>query len=512
MLQVVWFKRDLRTADHAPLIEAARSGPVLPLYTAEPELWQQPDGAARRWAFTAECLEELQDDLGELGQPLVIRTGDAVDVLEALRNQVGELRIWSHEETGSGWTYARDRRVRAWARAHAVDWIERPQFGIVRGLRDRRGWAGKWDRRMAEEITRPPSALPPVGGIDIGHIPAATDLGLSPDPCPDRPTGGRRAGMLLLESFLAERGIRYHREMSSPNTAFASCSRLSAHFATGTVSMREAAQAAWARMLELRNAPRREGDQRLAALRAFVGRLYWHCHFMQKLEDQPSLEFENQHRAYDGLREGAFDRDRYDAWAAGETGFPFVDACMRALASGGWINFRMRAMLASFSAYHLWLHWREPALHLARLFIDYEPGIHYPQMQMQSGTTGINTARIYNPVKQSKDHDPKGRFIRRFVPELERVPDQFVHEPWTMPAALQRQVGCEIGRDYPRPVVDHVAAARAARERIYAVRGGAAYRAEADAIQRRHGSRKSGLPPSNPSRRRRPQRQLDLDI
>jgi deoxyribodipyrimidine photo-lyase len=276
--------------------------------------------------------------------------------------------------------------------------------------------------------------------------------------------------------------------------------------------MREVAQAAWARMNELRNAPRREGDVSPAAIRAFVGRLHWHCHFMQKLEDQPSLELENQHRAYDGLREGTFDRHRYDAWAAGETGFPFVDACMRALASGGWINFRMRAMLASFSAYHLWLHWREPALHLARLFVDYEPGIHYPQMQMQSGTTGINTARIYNPVKQSKDHDPDGRFIRRFVPELGRLPDQFVHEPWTMPETLQRDVGCKIGRDYPPPLVDHVAAARAARERIYAVRRGAAYRAEADAIQQRHGSRKSGLPQSNPSRRRRPQRQLRLDM
>jgi len=279
------------------------------------------------------------------------------------------------------------------------------------------------------------------------------------------------------------------------------------------VSIREAAQATFARVDEVRSlAPAQRGSW-LAALRAFEARLHWHCHFIQKLEDEPALELRNQHRAYDALRTETIDIALFDAWARGETGFPFVDACMRALVQAGWINFRMRAMLASFAAYHLWLHWREPALHLARLFVDYEPGIHFPQMQLQSGTTGINTPRIYNPVKQSHDQDPDGEFIRRFVPELAGVPTASIHEPWTMPQTVQDRSGCRIGATYPAPIVDHLAAARQARERIWAVRRGAAYRAEADAIQDRHGSRKSGLPPSNPSKRRGARRaQLDFGL
>jgi ATP-dependent Clp protease ATP-binding subunit ClpB len=174
--------------------------------------------------------------------------------------------------------------------------------------------------------------------------------------------------------------------------------------------MREVAQATWGRLAEVKAMPAEVRGAQATALRAYIGRLHWHCHFIQKLEASPSLEFANLHRAYDGLRENEFDQKLFRAWAAGRTGFPFVDACMRSLASTGWINFRMRAMLVAFASYQLWLHWRETGLHLARLFTDYEPGIHWPQMQMQSGTTGTNTVRIYNPVKQSTDQDPEGKY------------------------------------------------------------------------------------------------------
>ena len=232
-------------------------------------------------------------------------------------------------------------------------------------------------------------------------------------------------------------------------------------------------------------------------------RLHWHCHFMQKLEDEPAIEFHNMLRAADGLRENDSSADRLTAWQAGRTGYPLVDACMRSLEATGWLTFRMRAMVVSFASYSLWLHWRPTGLHLARHFLDFEPGIHWSQLQMQSGTTGINTLRIYNPTKQAVEQDPRGVFIRRWLPELAGVPPAYVHMPWTMSADVQQAAGCMIGRDYPAPLVDHAAAVREAKRRLAAVRGDPEARVEARDVARRHGSRRDrrGAMQQDPVRR-----------
>jgi deoxyribodipyrimidine photo-lyase len=246
--------------------------------------------------------------------------------------------------------------------------------------------------------------------------------------------------------------------------------------------MREAAQAAWTAHRESR-APWR------GSLHSFGGRLHWHCHFMQKLEDAPEIEWRNLHPAADVLDRSDDPSDpKLIAWAKGETGFPFVDACLRALIHTGWMNFRMRAMLQAFACYHLWLHWRQTGLVLARLFTDYEPGIHWSQAQMQAGTTGINTTRIYNPVKQGHDQDPAGTFVRAWLPELAGVPDAYIHEPWTWPNAHTL-----LGHAYPERIVDHQAAARFARQRMARMRAAPEAKQQADRIQDRHGSRKSGV-------------------
>jgi len=487
-VHVVWFKRDLRITDHRPLAAAAARGSVLPLFVAEPELWQQPDMAARHWAFARECLVELRQALAERGQPLVVRQGEVTAVLDRLHHAEPIEALWSHQETGNGWTFARDRRVAAWCRAHGVPWHEQPQFGVIRCLNSRDGWARRWDRFMGETETPAPAALKPVEGIDPGHMPTAGELGLVPDRCRLRQPGGRRAALATLDSFLGARGEPYRRAMSSPLAGATACSRLSPHLAWGSIAMRETAQATWARQRSLKAAPRGTTGGWRASLTSFSGRLHWHCHFMQKLEDQPSLEFENLHKAYDGLRPRESDSRRLDAWMKGETGLPFVDACMRYLHATGWINFRMRAMLMAVASYHLWLDWRAPGEHLARLFTDYEPGIHWPQVQMQSGTTGINTVRIYNPVKQGHDQDPRGQFVRQWVPELADVPDVHLHEPWRWECA-----GRLLGRRYPEPIVDHIAAARRARELVWGVRRGETFRDHAARLQTMHGSRKSGI-------------------
>lgn len=490
-LQVVWFKRDLRTHDHAPLAEAAARGSVLPLYIVEPSLWRQPDAAGRHWAFIRESLVDLRAALAVLGQPLVIRRGEAVAVLEALRQQHAIAALWSHEETGNDWSFARDRAVAAWARTHGIAWHERRQFGVIRGLRDRHGWARKWQALMRRPPSPAPPALPDPPRLEPGPIPDWPEPSLGKDPCPNRQPGGRKAGLTILESFLKERGQTYRTAMASPLLGETACSRVSAHLTYGTLALREVYHAALAAKATLPDRPLPERQAWAGALKAFEARLYWHCHFIQKLESEPAIETSNFHKAYDGLREP--NPALLAAWAEGRTGWPFVDACMRMLTATGWLNFRMRAMLMATATYQLFMHWREPGLVLARRFTDYEPGIHWPQCQMQSGTTGINTIRIYNPIKQGRDQDPQGYFIRRWCPELAEVPLSHLFEPWTMPPALEAASGCRIGDHYPPPVVDQAKSARRAREAVWGVRRATAFHDPANAIQQRHGSRRSGI-------------------
>ncbi len=518
-IHVIWFKRDLRVSDHAALtsaLEAAtRDGAALvPLYVVEPQLWRQPDASARQYEFLLECLSTLNADLAALGQPLIVRVGEIIPTLDALAQHAPIAGLWSHEETGNGWTYARDRRVSAWCRARAITWTQVPQNGVIRRLASRNGWARQWDDLMAQPMVPSPASWRATPGIDSEMAPTARRLGLAPDACPGRQRGGRRAAQTTLTSFLQARAQTYRFAMSSPVSAFDACSRLSPYLAFGTLSMREVAHATRARYAELGAGDRgRDADAWQKSLVSFTGRLHWHCHFIQKLESQPEIEFANLHRAYDGLRPENADPKLLSAYCEGRTGFPFVDACLRALNATGWLNFRMRAMLVSFASYQLWLPWRASGLHLARQFTDYEPGIHWPQVQMQSGTTGINTIRMYNPVKQGFDQDPAGVFVRRWVPELAELPDHACHEPWKFP-----ELATPLSATYPQRIVDHEAAARTARAAVWGVRTTGAFSQAANAIQEQHGSRKSGISHTGQRRKAQPKKkaggtpQMEFDL
>jgi len=488
MIEVVWFKRDLRVVDHAPLARAR--GAVMPLYVVEPGYWQGADASPRQWRFLRSALLDLRAELAAVGLPLVVRTGDAVTLLQALHAERGIRAIHSHEETGNLWTYARDRRVARFCREAGIAWHEDRQFGVARPLASRDGWARFFAATMAAPIVAVPLGLQGVPDIAEGAIPEQPLPWQAEDGLLRQQPAGRAAALSLLGSFLAGRGADYRRGMSSPLSAPRACSRLSPHLALGSVSMREVVGRVEAAARDLAAREQRERSIPLGAVQSLRSRLQWHCHFIQKLESEPELERRAAHPAAEAARRPtAPDDPLLLSWAEGRTGFPFLDACMRSLIATGWLNFRMRAMVQSFASYHLALDWAASGARLARLFTDYEPGIHWPQVQMQSGATGINAPRIYNPLKQSLDQDPEASFIARWVPELATLPPALRHAPWKLDAPPEA---------YPPPVVDHVAAMRAARERLTRIRGSDGFRQEAERVFERHGSRQRRFAQDDP--------------
>jgi deoxyribodipyrimidine photo-lyase len=490
-LQVVWFKRDLRIRDHAPLTKACLCGkPVVGLYVFEDLVFQHEDMDAQHAEWISGSLRELRASLAELNIPLLTRKGDLLDSLNELHRAHGIGKLYSHQETGLDHTFQRDRAVKTWCLDQGIPWSEDKQQAVVRGPLNRDIWHTHWSEFMNAPLIPKPDPIPAFQlKIPSGDIPTAEELGLYHD----TPAGVQRANGLqpgereafrLLHEFHLSRGNAYHREMSSPLTAVSSCSRLSPYLAWGNISIRTVVQRTRMAIEAHREARKRKepGAYSGAALRAFESRLHWHCHFIQKLETEPEIEFHCFHRPSDTLRESTPETLlRLDAWKRAQTGYPFVDACMRALQTWGWINFRMRAMLVSFAAYDLWIDWRLFHPWLARQFIDFEPGIHIPQIQMQSGVTGINTLRMYNPIKQGEDHDPDATFMRHWLPELKEWSAEELHSPWKVTGARRG--------DYPMPIVDHKEAVAEARRQFGELRRSPESRTAADAVQQKHGSR-----------------------
>jgi len=480
-VQVVWFKRDLRVHDHAPLCAAAAAGPVVPLYVVEPDVvLAGDDHDDRHLAVVTDALADLRTSLTARGAPLVVRTGRVVDVLDWLHRELGMAGLWSHEETGNLATYARDQQVARWARDAGVTWTQTPQPGVIRRLQDRDTWTRQRLDRLAVPVLPAPEVLRGTA-IDPGPLPVAPD-------CADmvwRQEVTETAGRQRMHEFIRTGVTGYEHALSSPITAEQGCSRLSTHLAVGTVSAHE--------VIRRVEAERGRADaRRRASLEAFGERLAWRDHFMQKLEDEPELECRSYIAEFDELRADA-DEALLERWISGHTGFPFVDACLRSLAATGWLNFRARAMVVTVAAHDLWLPWQSFGPQLARWFSDYEPGIHWPQVQMQSATTGTNTIRVYDPWKQGRDHDPTGEFTRTWCPELAHLDASDLHSP---DIVTRRPNG------YPAPAVDHYQAAAAAVARIEALRD--TLGPERRAVLERHGSRRP--PPERRQRVRDPRR------
>ena len=446
-INIVWFKRDLRFTDHEALFYASQQNtPILLLYFFEPSVMNYDDSDVRHWRFIYESIQDLQSKLNPLDSKIFFFHQEVQPVFEELLQQFDVKSVFSHQEIGNKITYDRDVAMQVFFKKNKVEWKEFQMHGVIRKLKSRKDWDKRWENVMRDNpkmITIEKLALV---NLDPDFYDKLKGTPLQPEittPNKNFQQGGENLAWRYLDSFVKERYVNYSKHISKPALSRKGCSRLSPYLAYGNISMRA--------IYQYTN-EHYEASKNKRAILNFVSRLHWHCHFIQKFEDECEMEFENANRAYDTLIKPK-NETYIKAWQEGKTGVPIVDACMRCLVATGYINFRMRAMVVSFFTFNLWQDWRE--LHfLARQFLDYEPGIHYPQIQMQSGTTGINAIRIYSPIKNSEEHDAEGVFIKQWLPELVEVPVTLLHEPWKMNELEQQFYNCEIGKDYPFPIVN----------------------------------------------------------
>lgn len=442
-----WIRRDLRLSDNQALTAALdHATRIVPVFVLDPFLLEtSPYVGEKRKAFLFEGLRVLDAALQARGSRLIVRHGRPEATLEKLLDESGADTIFAEADV-SPYAQRRDRRVAdrlplqltSGLIAHPPDAVRRADGGFyVVYSPYRRRWS-TLTPPMRDDLAPAPDRLP-APEVESDEIPGAPVL---PDSVPFPP--GEREARRRLKVFAEEKMPDYDEGRDRMDQD--ATSRLSPYLRFGMLSVREA-------IVTAREAAS-QGAERGA--RTWLDELVWREFYGQILYHHPRVRRGSFREKYQGLAWKNDEAD-FEAWREGTTGYPVVDAGMRQLRASGWMHNRARMIVASFLTKDLLINWQWGERYFMQQLVDGDPAANNGGWQWAAGT-GTDAApyfRIFNPVSQGKKHDPEGDYVRRWVPELEDVPLEYVHEPWTMPHDVQQAAGCVIGEDYPVPIVDH---------------------------------------------------------
>ena len=465
---IVWFRNDMRVRDNAALTAGCRHAAVVPVFIRETGSRLRPLGGARAW-WLHHSLERLAGSLGGLGAPLLLLSGDPADIISRLLKTTGASAVYWNRRYDPAYQAA-DAALKRDLQADGFEAESFPGALLHEPTRLKTGGGAHYKvyspfwRALEPDIeNRPPLPMPQ----SLTPCPAAADVRsetlddwhLLPTE-PDWSTGlaktwtpGEDGAHARLQDFLDDRmrGYADRRDVPGVNAT----SGLSPHLASGEITP--------AQILEALKTS--DSDASPADRTKFRKEVGWREFAWHLLANDPGLPRSNHNSRFDAFP-WISDADALKAWQKGLTGYPIVDAGMRELWQTGWMHNRVRMGAASFLTKHLMIDWREGEDWFWDTLVDADPASNAASWQWVAGS-GADAApyfRIFNPVLQGEKFDPDGAYVRRFVPELAKMPDKFIHRPWDAPETVLKAAGVHLGETYPTPIVDH----QAARERALA--------------------------------------------
>lgn len=429
-----WHRSDLRLSDNPALIRAADADRVNPVFIFDPNFYSSDKVGKNRLKFLHESLEQLNQIYKDYNTNLSFWYGKPETILTSIVDEHGIDKIIFNTSPTIGYSKKRDKKISSWEISEPVK-----HQGIVCS-KDNSCWRTCSEKYLNSKPYNAPKRLN--GGIesqiDIEKVRKKFDIPLFKK---HRIQGGAKEAQKHLQK-ISSNIEDYHDSLSNPLTAEKKCSRLSPYFKFGCLSLREAYHYIKKQANQTKNVDK------------YVDRLRWNLYFTQKLENNPSLTEKAINPIYRYQNKKSHKESLSEAWKHGKTGFPIIDAGMRALKKTGWMSFRIRALCASFYTMILRCWWKVGADWFYKKLVDADPGINYAQWQLQSGLIGRNPIEVYNPEQYSKKNDCSD-YIMKYVPELSELPPEHIHAPQKTPSTILSNYDLSIGDDYPHPIVDY---------------------------------------------------------